>query len=44
MADATHDPIDDWLAARLSILKIGPGRSLLLYAAGAILGLGLARS
>ena len=42
MADATHDPIDDWLAARLSILKIGPGRSLLLYAAGAILGLGLA--
>ena len=42
MADATHDPIDDWLAARLSILKIGPGRSLLLYAAGATLGLGLA--
>ena len=42
MADATHDPIDDWLGARLSILKIGPRRSLLLYAAGAVLGLGLA--
>ena len=42
MADTTHDPIDDWLAARLSILKIGPRRSLLLYAAGGILGLSLA--
>ena len=37
-----HDPIDDWLAARLSILKIGPRRSLILYAVGAVIGLGLA--
>jgi len=37
-----HDPVDDWLARRWSLLKVGPRRSLLIYAAGAILGLGLA--
>ena len=37
-----HDPVDDWLAARWSVLKVGPRRSLLFYAAGAILGLSLA--
>ncbi len=37
-----HDPIDDWLARRWSVLKVGPRRSLLIYAAGAVLGLGLA--
>jgi parvulin-like peptidyl-prolyl isomerase len=37
-----HDPVDDWLAARWSVLKVGPRRSLLFYATGAILGLGLA--
>jgi parvulin-like peptidyl-prolyl isomerase len=44
MADVInpHDPIDDWLAARWSLLKIGPRRSLAIYACGAILGLGLA--
>jgi len=42
MADTSHDPIDDWLAARLSLLKIGPRRSLLLYALGGVIGLGLA--
>jgi hypothetical protein len=44
MADAadTHDPIDDWLAARLGLLKIGPRRSLIIYACGATIGLGLA--
>ena len=41
MADQ-HDPIDDWLASRLSLLRIGPRRSLIFYAAGAALGLGLA--
>lgn len=41
MADQ-HDPIDDWLGSKLAILKIGPRRSLLFYAAGAALGLGLA--
>lgn len=38
----THDPVDDWLASRWSLLKVGPRRSLLFYACGAILGLGLA--
>ncbi len=38
MADQ-HDPIDDWLGSKLAILKIGPRRSLLFYAAGAALGL-----
>lgn len=38
----THDPVDDWLAARWSLLKVGPRRSLLIYAAGATLGLALA--
>ncbi len=38
----THDPIDDWLASRLAILKIGPRRSLIFYALGAVLGLALA--
>jgi parvulin-like peptidyl-prolyl isomerase len=44
MVDAveTHDPIDDWLAARFKILKVGPRRSLIIYACGALLGLGLA--
>ena len=37
-----HDPIDDWLARRWSVLKVGPRRSLLIYAVGAVLGLGLA--
>ena len=41
MADQ-HDPIDDWLGRRLSLLKVGARRSLLIYAAGAIIGLGLA--
>ncbi len=41
MADQ-HDPIDDWLASRLRILRIGPQRSLLFYAIGAAIGLGLA--
>jgi parvulin-like peptidyl-prolyl isomerase len=39
---AQHDPIDDWLASKWSLLHIGPRRSLLLYAAGALVGLGLA--
>ena len=42
MADDTHDPIDDWLARRWSVLHVGPRRSLLLYALGALIGLGLA--
>ena len=37
-----HDPIDDWLARRWSVLKVGPRRSLLIYALGAIVGLALA--
>ena len=37
-----HDPVDDWLARRFSVLKVGPRRSLMIYAMGAILGLGLA--
>jgi parvulin-like peptidyl-prolyl isomerase len=37
-----HDPVDDWLARRWSVLKVGPRRSLLIYAFGAILGLSLA--
>jgi parvulin-like peptidyl-prolyl isomerase len=37
-----HDPVDDWLGRRWSLLKVGPRRSLLIYAFGAILGLGLA--
>jgi len=37
-----HDPVDDWLAKRWSLLKVGPRRSLLIYALGAALGLGLA--
>ena len=37
-----HDPIDDWLARRWSLLKVGPRRSLLIYAGGAMLGLALA--
>ena len=41
MADQ-HDPVDDWLAARFAFMKVGPRRSLLFYAAGAVLGLGLA--
>ena len=41
MADQ-HDPIDDWLGQRLSLLKVGARRSLLIYAMGAIIGLGLA--
>lgn len=44
MADAAQarDPVDDWLAARLGLLKVGPRRSLMFYACGALLGLGLA--
>lgn len=44
MADdnQNHDPIDDWLAARWSVLHVGPRRSLIIYACGAVLGLGLA--
>jgi parvulin-like peptidyl-prolyl isomerase len=44
MADQAdqHDPIDDWLASKWSLLHIGPRRSLLLYATGALIGLGLA--
>ena len=42
MADPQHDPIDDWLGAHFSLLKIGSRRSLLTYACGAVLGLGLA--
>jgi len=44
MADPveTHDPIDDWLAARWKVLHVGPRRSLILYAVGAAVGLGLA--
>lgn len=44
MADAvnTHDPVDDWLASKVSILKVGSRRSLIFYACGAVLGLGLA--
>ncbi len=44
MANLTepHDPVDDWLARRWSVLKVGPRRSLLIYAFGAILGLALA--
>jgi len=38
----THDPIDDWLAARWSVLKVGSRRSLVIYAVGATLGLALA--
>ena len=41
MADQ-HDPVDDWLGSHLSILKVGSRRSLLFYAAGATVGLGLA--
>ena len=41
MADQ-HDPIDDWLGRRLSLLKVGARRSLLIYAMGAVIGLGLA--
>ena len=37
-----HDPIDDWLGSKLGILKIGPRRSLILYAVGAAIGLALA--
>ena len=37
-----HDPVDDWLARRWSVLKVGPRRSLLFYATGAVLGLALA--
>ena len=37
-----HDPVDDWLASKWSVLKVGPRRSLLIYACGAALGLGLA--
>jgi parvulin-like peptidyl-prolyl isomerase len=44
MADdnQNHDPIDDWLAARWSVLHVGPRRSLIIYACGAALGLALA--
>jgi len=44
MADdnQNRDPIDDWLAARWSVLHVGPRRSLIIYACGAVLGLGLA--
>ena len=43
MVDAkTHDPVDDWLGAHWSLLKVGPRRSLLIYAMGAIIGLLLA--
>lgn len=42
MAEPASDPIDDWLATRLAVLKVGPRRSLLLYALGALIGLGLA--
>jgi parvulin-like peptidyl-prolyl isomerase len=44
MANLTEppDPVDDWLARRWSLLKVGPRRSLLIYAFGAILGLALA--
>ena len=44
MADSNqaHDPIDDWLAAHWSVLRVGPRRSLIIYACGAALGLGLA--
>jgi parvulin-like peptidyl-prolyl isomerase len=37
-----HDPVDDWLASRWSVLKVGPRRSLLFYATGAVIGLLLA--
>ena len=37
-----HDPVDDWLARRWSVLKVGPRRSLLIYAVGALTGLALA--
>ena len=37
-----HDPVDDWLARHWSVLRVGPRRSLLIYAIGAILGLALA--
>ena len=37
-----HDPVDDWLARRWSVLKVGPQRSLLIYATGAVIGLALA--
>ena len=40
--DEPHDPVDDWLARRWSVLKVGPRRSLLFYAIGALLGLALA--
>ena len=39
---APHDPVDDWLGRHWSVLKVGPRRSLLIYALGAILGLSLA--
>ena len=44
MANLTepHDPVDDWLAKRWSLLKVGPRRSLMIYAFGAVLGLSLA--
>lgn len=37
-----HDPVDDWLGAHVRILRPGSRRSLLLYAVGAAIGLGLA--
>lgn len=37
-----HDPVDDWLASRWSLMKVGPRRSLLIYATGAVTGLLLA--
>jgi hypothetical protein len=45
MADETappHDPVDDWLGAHVKLLRPGSRRSLLLYALGAAVGLGLA--
>jgi hypothetical protein len=45
MVDRTgneHDPVDDWLGAHVSLLRPGSRRSLLLYALGAAVGLGLA--
>jgi len=44
MADLAqdHDPIDDWLAARWSLLRAGSRRSLIFYATGAVVGLALA--
>ncbi len=44
MADQVpdHDPIDDWLGAHIPILRQGSRRSLVVYAAGALIGLALA--